>query len=136
MRYSFQHVSLAGLVAAGTASAGVVSVPFEKRSDPVHSLLRRDGTLSLDALNNITGGGYYAEFSIGTPPQKLSFQLDTGSSDTWVNSVDADLCTSVINQENAGVYCSKTCKSAIFFELSHLASNKLTNIPCSYSQPG
>ncbi|KAM0245328.1 hypothetical protein ACHAQJ_010596 [Trichoderma viride] len=80
MRYSFQYASLAGLVAAGTVSAGVVSVPFEKRfhgSDPAPSLLRRDGSVSLDALNNITGGGYYAEFSVGTPPQKLSFQLDT-----------------------------------------------------------
>lgn len=115
MRSSLQFVSLAGLVAAGTASAGVVSVPFEKRflssdsSSP--SLLRRDGTISLDALNNITGGGYYAHFSIGTPPQNLSFLLDTGSSDTWVNSVNADLCTSLSKPEQVGEYCSKTCKS-------------------------
>lgn len=116
MRSSFQYASLAGLVAASTVSAGVVSVPFEKRfldSDPLPSLLRRDGSVSLDALNNITGGGYYAEFSIGTPPQKLSFMLDTGSSDTWVNSVQADLCTSSLKQQEVGEYCSKQCKSAI-----------------------
>ncbi|KAM0521703.1 hypothetical protein ACHAPE_002262 [Trichoderma viride] len=110
MRSSLQYASLAGLVAAGTVSAGVVSVPFEKRlldSNPLPSLLRRDGTVALDALNNITGGGYYAEFSIGTPPQKLSFMLDTGSSDTWVNSVDADLCTDSIIQKEVGEFCSK-----------------------------
>ncbi|KAM0476749.1 hypothetical protein ACHAPX_006173 [Trichoderma viride] len=110
MRSTLQFASLAGLVAAGTVSAGVVSVPFEKRfldSNPLPSLLRRDGTVALDALNNITGGGYYAEFSVGTPPQKLSFMLDTGSSDTWVNSVDADLCTDSIIQERVGEFCSK-----------------------------
>ncbi|KAM0461874.1 hypothetical protein ACHAPV_002629 [Trichoderma viride] len=110
MRSTLQYASLAGLVAAGTVSAGVVSVPFEKRfldSNPLPSLLRRDGTVALDALNNITGGGYYAEFSIGTPPQKLSFMLDTGSSDTWVNSVDADLCTSSITQKEVGEFCAK-----------------------------
>lgn len=110
MRSTLQYASLAALVAAGTASAGVVSVPFEKRfldSNPLPSLLRRDGTVALDALNNITGGGYYAEFSVGTPPQKLSFMLDTGSSDTWVNSVDADLCTDSIIQEEIGEFCSK-----------------------------
>ncbi|KAK6447027.1 hypothetical protein ACSS6W_010394 [Trichoderma asperelloides] len=110
MRSSLQYASLAGLVAAGTVSAGVVSVPFEKRfldSNPLPTLLRRDGTVGLDALNNLTGGGYYAEFSVGTPPQKLSFMLDTGSSDTWVNSVDADLCTDSLIQKEVGEYCSK-----------------------------
>ncbi|KAL7930041.1 putative aspartic endopeptidase [Trichoderma chlorosporum] len=110
MRSSAQYISLAGLIAAGTASAGIVSVPLEKRylsADPLPSLLRRDGTVSLDALNNITGGGYYAQFSVGTPPQKLSFLLDTGSSDTWVNSVTADLCTQPSVQQSVGEYCSK-----------------------------
>ncbi|EHK18859.1 uncharacterized protein TRIVIDRAFT_88928 [Trichoderma virens Gv29-8] len=110
MRSSVQYISLAGLIAAGTVSAGIVSIPLEKRyiiNDPAPSLLRRDGSISLDALNNITGGGYYAEFSIGTPPQKLSFLLDTGSSDTWVNSVKADLCTSPSVQQTVGEYCYK-----------------------------
>ncbi|KAK4069066.1 hypothetical protein Trihar35433_5645 [Trichoderma harzianum] len=110
MRSSAQYISLAGLVAAGTVSAGILHVPIEKRylsSDPSPSLLRRDGSISLDALNNITGGGYYADFSIGTPPQKLSFLLDTGSSDTWVNSVKADLCTEPSVQQSVGEFCYK-----------------------------
>ncbi|EGR52517.1 uncharacterized protein TRIREDRAFT_119876 [Trichoderma reesei QM6a] len=103
-----QYVSLAGLFAAATVSAGVVTVPFEKRNlnpDFAPSLLRRDGSVSLDAINNLTGGGYYAQFSVGTPPQKLSFLLDTGSSDTWVNSVTADLCTDEFTQQTVGEYC-------------------------------
>lgn len=132
MRSSVQYISLAGLIAAGTVSAGVVSVPFEKRylsSDPAPSLLRRDGSVSLDALNNITGGGYYAEFSIGTPPQKLSFLLDTGSSDTWVNSVNADLCTKQSVQQEVGEYCLKQCKSAILTTSLPTAPNHSTNPP-------
>lgn len=90
-------------------SAGTISVPFSRASlDQNPSLVKRD-TLTLDALNNITGGGYYGEFEVGTPGQKLSFLLDTGSSDTWVNSFDSDLCNSQTDQAYWG-YCWNTCK--------------------------
>ncbi|KAM4065314.1 eukaryotic aspartyl protease [Hirsutella rhossiliensis] len=91
-----------------TASAGTVAVPFRRRAAPgpsSSSIARRDGTIDLNALNNITAGGYYAELGIGTPPQRLSFLLDTGSSDTWVNSVDADLCRSPQLQQRLERWC-------------------------------
>lgn len=94
------------------ASAGTVSVPFIRRTHPHEtalSLAKRDGSLNLAALNNITGGGYYAEFAVGSPPQNISFQLDTGSSDTWVNSVKSDLCTSESAQSRIG-FCLTQCK--------------------------
>ncbi|KAH7176654.1 aspartic peptidase domain-containing protein [Dactylonectria macrodidyma] len=94
-------------LAATCASAGTVSVDFSRfKLDLALSITKRD-TLSLQAINNITGGGYYAEFEIGTPGQKIGFLLDTGSSDTWVNSVDTDLCNSVSLQETNG-YCMTT----------------------------
>lgn len=116
---SIQSLPLVGLAvltcAAGIASAGTVAVPIVRRQhpdpakSPRASLVRRDGTLDLAALNNVTGGGYFAEFGIGTPPQNLSFQLDTGSSDTWMNSVEANLCQSQTLQLQAG-FCTKQCK--------------------------
>lgn len=109
--------SLAVGVSAGTVSAPIVKQRFHHES----SLHKRD-TLSLAALNNITGGGYYAEFQVGTPGQNISFQLDTGSSDTWLNSDETDLCNSRAKQEAIGP-CMTTCK--LFSHLSQQDSNLL-----------
>lgn len=104
-----------GLAAATVASAGHVSVSVSRQgfSHPRAKLFRRqddDGEpFALEALNNVTGGGYYSEFEIGTPPQLISFLLDTGSSDTWVNSVDADLCNSNVMQATMG-FCQTQCE--------------------------
>ncbi|OAQ85013.1 peptidase aspartic, active site protein [Purpureocillium lilacinum] len=106
---AFALLGLAVAAVFSTVSAGTVSVPFVRRAHeiPPPSLSRRgDGSsIGLEALNNITGGGYYADFSVGTPPQKLSFLLDTGSSDTWVNSVAADLCTDKDRQQQQQLWC-------------------------------
>ncbi|KAF5010650.1 hypothetical protein FDECE_3190 [Fusarium decemcellulare] len=93
-------------LAAG-ASAGIVSAPVVKRRFNLGTEMQKRDTLDLDALNNVTGGGYYAEFDVGTPGQKVSFLLDTGSSDTWVNSDDTDLCNSDELQESYG-FCMTT----------------------------
>ncbi|XP_044721448.1 eukaryotic aspartyl protease domain-containing protein [Hirsutella rhossiliensis] len=111
-----------------TASAGTVAVPFRRRAAPgpsSSSIARRDGTIDLNALNNITAGGYYAELGIGTPPQRLSFLLDTGSSDTWVNSVDADLCRSPQLQQRLERWCGPQCKSP---SLNPEASSTFTSV--------
>ncbi|KAL9615911.1 MAG: hypothetical protein Q9160_009159 [Pyrenula sp. 1 TL-2023] len=35
---------------------------------------------------------YYANLTIGTPPQKFRLSIDTGSSDIWVNAANSTLC--------------------------------------------
>lgn len=54
-------------------------------------LLRRDAnTYDLVASNQLTY--YQVNLLIGTPPQNVSFLIDTGSSDTWVMSSDNPYC--------------------------------------------
>ncbi|KAF5670623.1 SAP3-like protein [Fusarium heterosporum] len=117
------------------ASAGTISAPFVKQKLSLDSSVHKRDTLTLTALNNITGGGYYSEFEIGTPGQKISFHLDTGSSDTWVNSVDTDLCNSERLQESTGP-CLATYnpdKSSTYklvgqdeFDISYLDTRQIT----------
>lgn len=48
---------------------------------------------------------YFANGSIGTPPQAQRWHLDTGSSDLWVNTPSSSLCTdSLISCRYAGLY--------------------------------
>ena len=35
---------------------------------------------------------YFANVSVGTPPQQLRLHIDTGSSDLWINSATSQLC--------------------------------------------
>lgn len=97
------------LALASTAAADVVAIPV-KRNTP-GSIGRRSPRLSKRAtvteslINNVTAGGYYATVSVGTPGQDLTLVLDTGSSDAWVVSADATLCTS----ERLQLYYDETC---------------------------
>jgi hypothetical protein len=106
-----QAIGLSAAAVVGAASAASLSVPVSRQpfGRGLAGLKRDNGdgnsdgeTIDLQALNNITGGGYYAEFAVGTPPQNISFLLDTGSSDTWVNSVESNLCTSTTMQSQLG----------------------------------
>ncbi|KAK2026695.1 eukaryotic aspartyl protease, partial [Colletotrichum zoysiae] len=98
------------------ASQKVVSASFHRVQYPpdlVQVTRRSDGgTLNLAALNNITGGGYYAAVQVGTPGQKSMLHIDTGSSDTWVLDKQADLCTSRSLQRQYGTGCLDTFNSS------------------------
>lgn len=62
-----------------------------KRELPPQKLHRRDGGVSVDIIND-DQVLYLVNISIGTPPQPMSVQLDTGSSDLWIPSIDSDIC--------------------------------------------
>lgn len=61
-----------------------------KRELPPQKLERRDGGLAVDLVNYQIL--YLVNISVGTPPQAMSVQLDTGSSDLWVPSINSTLC--------------------------------------------
>ncbi|PMD39254.1 acid protease [Hyaloscypha variabilis F] len=67
------------------------------------------GTITETLANNETGGDYIATAQVGTPAQTVTFLIDTGSSDVWMLSSTADLCTNTslqIQDQTGG--CSST----------------------------
>ncbi|KAH9888649.1 aspartic peptidase domain-containing protein [Xylariomycetidae sp. FL2044] len=93
----------AWVIAARAADQRVVPVTFGRQQQSSLPLLhRRAGQFSQELNNNLTGGGYYTEVSLGTPPQNVTLILDTGSSDIWVLATNATLCHSASLQAYYG----------------------------------
>ncbi|KAI5917263.1 aspartic peptidase domain-containing protein [Camillea tinctor] len=97
----------ASVAALGASAQRVLSVSFGKHNSKPPSLRRRSPTYSQELNNNLTGGGYYADVFVGTPPQPVSLVLDTGSSDVWVLDNNANICRSAKLQAYFG-YCIST----------------------------
>ncbi|EON98784.1 putative aspartic-type endopeptidase protein [Phaeoacremonium minimum UCRPA7] len=104
------------LALAGSAIAGTLKIPVHKQGPgsavSKHPLLTKRASAIEELVNNITGGGYYASVSVGTPGQSINLVLDTGSSDAFVVDVNADLCTSRRLQVEYGMTCDATFDSS------------------------
>lgn len=86
--------SVGTLLAPTVFATGVVKWDIEKRHHPKSSLGKRaSGTQQEDVVNSVARGGYFATCTLGTPSQDVILQLDTGSSDIWVPSSDAAICS-------------------------------------------
>ncbi|KAI9788529.1 MAG: hypothetical protein M1833_002915 [Piccolia ochrophora] len=77
----------------------VVSLGTRRRDDINHiardkSRRRKRDTKTLDQDLDNLGTLYFANISLGTPPQDLRMHIDTGSSDLWTNAEDSTLCRS------------------------------------------
>jgi Eukaryotic aspartyl protease len=101
------------LAAAGictTASAlTVVGIDIEKDTNLGHphqrDIARLRGRYVPQTLDNFDIL-YFANITIGTPPQKLRMHIDTGSSDLWCNSLASRLCGKYRSCNVSGTYDS------------------------------
>lgn len=89
------YAALAALVVlpCSLAEPKVFGLKFAKVKKEVaqSDLQRRANTVSEALYNGLSL--YIANISIGTPPQNMSVQLDTGSSDLWVPATDSNICS-------------------------------------------
>ncbi|KAJ4003054.1 hypothetical protein NW752_012298 [Fusarium irregulare] len=77
----------------GLVYAQTIQWNIEGRHPQPHLARRSKTTYEEVIRNDRTEGGYFTEVTIGDPPQKITLQLDTGSSDVWVPWNCADVCT-------------------------------------------
>jgi hypothetical protein len=61
-----------------------ITLPFARKLSSGPARLKRQAFDS--DLLPLTVASYYIEVTVGTPPQRLSLVLDTGSSDIWAYS--------------------------------------------------
>lgn len=111
--------SLVALVAlASTALATIVKIPVARNAPGTvrrrSPKLSKRATVTESLINNITYGGYFASVSVGTPGQDITLTLDTGSSDAFVLSSKADLCTEKVLQVYYDTTCGPTCEIEFF----------------------
>ncbi|KAE9362643.1 acid protease [Stipitochalara longipes BDJ] len=111
--------ALLSAVALSSCAFAAVTIPIAKSPEAQPKLRRRDKRLLRRAAiteslqNNATGGDYIAQISVGTPAQTQTLLLDTGSSDVWLLSSTADLCTDPELQSYYGTGgCSSTFVSS------------------------
>lgn len=102
------------LALTATTSADFLRIPVTRfspgavtRREP-HPRLSKRASFTESLANNITGGGYYASVTVGTPGQAFDLVLDTGSSDAFLIAKDADLCESRISQAAYQTTCGQT----------------------------
>lgn len=108
LNYAISLLALSSYAAA----LNVVSVSIQKVSNT--ELIRRGlsprATITESILNNASGGSYMANVNIGTPPQAISLVIDTGSSDVFSLSYQADECTNARLAAKYGGCTGGLCK--------------------------
>ncbi|KUJ13704.1 acid protease [Mollisia scopiformis] len=108
--------SILAIAALGSCASATFTMSIAK-SQGVKNIKKRSlstrATITESLANNFTGGDYIAQVSVGTPPQTQTLAIDTGSSDVWLMSSTADLCTDPALQEEDGTGgCASTFDSS------------------------
>ncbi|KAI4200637.1 MAG: hypothetical protein LQ350_003777 [Teloschistes chrysophthalmus] len=76
------------------SSAAVVKIDFDRQNAPnmVNGMSMNRQTAPVIETWDNQGTYYFANLSVGTPPQNIRLLLDTGSADMWINARNAPFC--------------------------------------------
>ncbi|KAH7417932.1 aspartic peptidase domain-containing protein [Cadophora sp. MPI-SDFR-AT-0126] len=85
-------IYLVGLVSAAKVVSYPVSRALSRNEPPLPRGISGRSNFQEILSNNKSRGAYYASVEVGTPAQKLSLMLSTGSSDIWVIASTAAAC--------------------------------------------
>ncbi|KJZ77576.1 hypothetical protein HIM_03300 [Hirsutella minnesotensis 3608] len=88
-------LSWTAVAALAAVALGQPVQPNSEESNRLLAVRQKSPSLKIPITNNKERGGYFMNVNVGTPSQQVSLQLDTGSSDLWVPSVNADICNDV-----------------------------------------
>ncbi|KAF3935767.1 Candidapepsin-8 [Dactylella cylindrospora] len=94
-------------------SSKVIRVPFGKERIPSHHVDKREET-SKTVYQRLDNKDFlfYANVTVGTPPQHLRLHIDTGSSDIWVETPKSTICTQTLEAcQIGGTYDNTTSTS-------------------------
>lgn len=75
-------LTLLGLLTGALAEPKVVHMPMTRNRN-VNNLWKRAATVNVTVVNDVFDGLYFVNATVGTPPQLVQLQIDTGSSDVW-----------------------------------------------------
>jgi hypothetical protein len=85
-------LTVASAAAIQQFTPGTIHMPMVKNREVERAQLRKRASSTIHVNLGNAQYLYYVNASVGTPPQELQLQIDTGSSDTWVPYSGAAFC--------------------------------------------